>query len=308
MKIRHFALILLLLSVFSAFADKKMTIRNAENGESFEVSVPDGLKIYEYNSNWLDSIPYLLERARYGEPWAYEALGDCYRYGKEGAERSIFKTLVFYTLSDMDVDKKTEELVAENPNDIISLIYKLMGHLERKDNESVLGPLDTLRQQGYVEAEVIRGFLKVTDKDNLASIVDYNIKNPEVGTDKMMFTLLGCYSINWFPDSLEDKNGILVYAADKLPYLYDATAVKFFREDHEDMDSVKIAEKTVKAIHFLEKADKEAMLSREGATILYNHYVSEAEAGRMGFDAEEMERLAILARLPESETFIFTDK
>ena len=43
-----------------------MTIRNADTGESFEVSVPDGLKIRidEYNSNWLDSIPYLVEHAR----------------------------------------------------------------------------------------------------------------------------------------------------------------------------------------------------------------------------------------------------
>ena len=73
----------------SVDADKKMTVRNADTGEPFEVSVPDGLKTYEYNSNWLDSVPYLVVRARYGEPWAYEALGDCYRYGKGGVEQSI---------------------------------------------------------------------------------------------------------------------------------------------------------------------------------------------------------------------------
>jgi len=285
-----------------------MTIRNAETGESFEVSVPDGLKIYEYNSNWLDSIPYLLERARYGEPWAYEALGDCYRYGKGGVERSIFKTLVFYNLSDMDVDKKTEELVIENPKDIVSLIYKLMGHLDRKDNEAVLCTLDTLSQQGYFEAEVIRDFLKVIDNDNLVSIVDYNIKNPEVGTDKMIFTLLGCYSMNWFPDSFKKKEGVVTAIGEKIPYLYDKIAVDFFCKKHEDMDPDTITRKSATAITFLERADKEAMLSRKGAAILYNHYVSEVEAGRMDFDAEEMERLAILARLPECKTYIFTDK
>ena len=82
MKIRYFVSILFLLFVFLAYADKKMTVRNVDTGESFEVSVPDGLKIYEYNSNWLDTVPYLVARARYGEPWAYEALGDCYRFGK----------------------------------------------------------------------------------------------------------------------------------------------------------------------------------------------------------------------------------
>lgn len=85
-EMKKFIIILsLFLSVLSVFADKKMTIRNSDTGESFEISVPDGLRIYEYNSNWLDSIPYLIERARYGEPRAYEALGDCYRYGKGGA-------------------------------------------------------------------------------------------------------------------------------------------------------------------------------------------------------------------------------
>lgn len=51
--------LLTLMSALYSFADKKMTIRNIDTGESFEVSVPDGLKIsiQEYNSDWLDSIP-----------------------------------------------------------------------------------------------------------------------------------------------------------------------------------------------------------------------------------------------------------
>lgn len=56
----------ILLSSFAVMADKKMTLSNIDTGESFEVSVPDGLKIsiQEYNSNWLDSIPYLVEHAK----------------------------------------------------------------------------------------------------------------------------------------------------------------------------------------------------------------------------------------------------
>lgn len=66
--------------------------------------------------------------------------------------------------------------------------------------------------------------------------------------------------------------------------------------------------KKEKAMTFLENADKEAMLSHEGAAILYKHYMSEQEAGGMNLDEDEMERLATLAGLPESETFIFRDK
>ena len=78
-----------MLSSFAAMADKKMIIRNADTGESFEVMVPDVLRSYEYNGNWLDSIPYLVEHARNGEPWAYEALAECHRYGKGGVKRSF---------------------------------------------------------------------------------------------------------------------------------------------------------------------------------------------------------------------------
>lgn len=72
MENRVCTLLLILMSAFYSFADKKMTIRNIDTGESFEVSVPDGLKIsiQEYNSDWVDSIPYLVEHARWKEPWA----------------------------------------------------------------------------------------------------------------------------------------------------------------------------------------------------------------------------------------------
>lgn len=120
--------------------------------------------------------------------------------------------------------------------------------------------------------------------------------------------MFGCYYLNWFPDSFKEKSEIVAAAGNKLPYLYNEIAVKFFSDSHEDLDSATIVKKTAKAFSFLEYADIDAMLSRDGAEILYRHYKSEIEAGRMAFDKDNMERLAILARLPESVTFIFTDK
>ena len=78
MKIRICIVLLTLMSALFSFADKKMTIRNIDTGESFEISVPHGLKIriQEYNSDWLDSIPYLVEHARWKEPWTYEAIAE----------------------------------------------------------------------------------------------------------------------------------------------------------------------------------------------------------------------------------------
>lgn len=308
MNIRYFTIIILLLSVLSASADKKMTIRNYDTGESFEVSVPDGMRIYEYNSNWLDSIPYLLERARYGEPWAYEALGDCYRYGKGGVDRSMFKALAYYSLSGKDIEEIAKESIKENPIDHLGLIFKLIDKLECNDNNGTLVLLDTLKQEQYADADILRDYINETDTLLLADTVERHIMSPEISTDKMMFAIIGCVYRNWMPDSLRHKDGMLTAMGVKFPYIYDKIAVKFLRENHEDMDSVKLAEKKTKAITFLELADKEAMLSREGAENLYRHYNSEIEAGRMVPDTDNMERLATVARLPESEIFIFTDK
>lgn len=308
MKLRHISILLLLLSVFSASADKKMTIRNSDTGESFEVSVPDGMRIYEYNSNWLDSIPYLIERARYGEPWAYEALGDCYRYGKGGVDRSIFKSLFYYELADIDIERKAVESLAENPSDQLGNTFRLMDMLEKGDNESVLCFLDTAYCDNHRDARIISDLIRETDPNARINMVMHNIMSPDVSTDKMMFSILGCLAINWSPDSFKGKEGVVTAVGDKLPYLYDVIAVEFFMKGHEDMDPDTIAGKSTTAITFLEKADKAAMLSRDGAEILYKHYLSEIEAGRMDLDQENMERLATIARLPEFETFIFTDK
>lgn len=297
----------LLLSVLSVYADKKMTVRNADTGEFFEISVPDGLKIYEYNSNWLDSVPYLVARARYGEPWAYEALGDCYRYGKGGVEQSIFKALVYYFLSGKDIDGMAIQLTAENPLDHLALVYKLVNKMESLDKEGILCILDTLNQEGYHNADVLRNFIGNASSESLSSLLQRNIMSPETGTDETLFTVLGCVVHNCSPAILQERDTVLTAISTKFPYVYDRLAVKFLKEDHEDMDSIQYTEKRDKAIGFLLKADKEAFLSSEGAAILYHYYNSEPEAGGIAVDSIEMERLTTVARLPESEKFVFTD-
>lgn len=82
MRYRITFILLGVLSTMLMFADKKLTVRNSDTGESFEVTLPDGLKNYQINSYWLDSIPYLQEHARHNESWAYKAIGDCFRNGK----------------------------------------------------------------------------------------------------------------------------------------------------------------------------------------------------------------------------------
>lgn len=308
MNIRYISLLILFLSVLTASADKKMTVRNSETGESFEVSVPDGLKIYEYNSNWLDSVPYLIARAKYGEPWAYEALGDCYRYGKGGVEQSLCKAFVYYGLSGTNVEEMAMNTVKENPKDHLGLVLRLIDKIEGCDNEGILCVLDTLNQNKYFEADILRRFIIDLDTLSLLPVIERNIRTPEVSTDRMIFTLAGCRICDWYPKSIINRENLSLAFASKLPFIFDKIAVESLSDNHEVIDSEKLVEKRKKAIALLKNADKYAMLSREGAKILYKHYMSEQEAGGMILNEDEMERLAILARLPESETFIFRDK
>lgn len=302
MKKLQLASLLLLLATLPAFADKKVTIQNSDNDESFELTMPEGTRVYQYNSNWLDSIPYLIDHARYGEPWAYEALGDCYRYGKGGAQRSIFKAMGYYALAGRDINEETKQLAIESPSDPVGLTYRLMDRLEHKDSIAAQCILDSLDRVGFKDAEVVRCFINDTPKEELAAIVQQNLFDPQVGADKEILTLLGCYAINWYPDFLDKSAPTPKYSlAEKLPDVYNEMAITFFSEDHAEMDSVALRDDTLKAISWLEKADKEAMLSPEGAAILFRHYVAEMEAGRMTPDMENLERLAILSRLSDSE-------
>lgn len=160
-----------------------MTIRNSDTGECFEVTVPDGLKIYEYNSNWLDSVPYLLERARYGEPWAYEALGDCYRYGKGGVEKSMFKTIFYYELAGMDVEQKAAESIAENPADQFGNTYRLIEKLEKGDMDGVLTFVNTTYYDNDPNVEILKDVFCETDSNKRIKLVEHNIMSPDVSTD-----------------------------------------------------------------------------------------------------------------------------
>lgn len=297
----------LFFSVLSVFADKMMAEPQEGTGESFEAAVPDGLKFNESDSCRLDSIAYLVERARFGEPWAYEALGDCYRYGKGGVEQSLFKALIYYQLSGKSIDAMTHRLIEDKPLDLLALVYELMDRMEDSDKEGILSIVDTLNNEGYHHADVLRTFLGNTSSENLSSLLQSNIMSHEVGTDETFFTVFGYVVHNDSPAFIIENDTLLTEISPKFPYFYNRLALKLLNADSEEMDSIQYAENQDKAIDFLTKADKEAFLSREGAKILYDYYNSEFEAGGMAVDMKDMERLATLAELAKSKKFIYTD-
>lgn len=128
---RIITLLTVVIATVSAFAQKQLTIYNEDTGESFEVTVPDGLKIYQYNENWLDSIPYLMEHVRNREPWAYENLARCYRFGI-GLEKSIVNAMIYYDKAEVNERELAENAYASDPTDELGFMNYLMEGLDKK--------------------------------------------------------------------------------------------------------------------------------------------------------------------------------
>lgn len=306
--LRVFSAFALLLTSLISYAEKKMTIINSDTGELFEVSVPDGMRIYEYNSNWLDSILYLVEHARCGETWAYEALGDCYRYGKGGVERSIFKALTFYDLAGINIEKLSMELIETKPEDPVGLLYILSDKMMNHDWEGTLCLIDTLSEVGYRDAEIIRYIHAEDATEGVYDVIAAQILLDSVSADKMVLSLAALHDGNINVDRFKNNEQLLWAIPEKFPYMYNFIGEKYnekYREDPEDNSN---PERYQRMIRCFENADKHGVLTKRNAGTLYKLYLVEMQAGRMNIDVENMERLATLARLPESETFIFTDK
>lgn len=295
----HFHSIIIIFFILSTVVGENIVIQHDDTTESLKVTTPDGQKSYKHKSDRISSIHNLVKQAKYGEHWAYKALGDYYYHGAEGFERSVFKAIAFYNLSGMDIDKISENSFKDETVDYLKLTCKLISRIKQRDKKGVFCILDSLNEKGFYEADIIRVFYEETDSDTLAKITMNNILNPRIHVDMMMFTLLGCFLRNWFPELLREQNSIVTAATNKFPYLYDKIAVAFIRKGHEDMDSSTLNKKMAKAISFLESADNEAMLSMEGASMLYRYYQSELKAGRMVADTTDMKRLASVAGFME---------
>lgn len=299
---------IILSSIVCVFANKKISVRNSETGESFEVLVADGMKIYEYNNNRIDSIPYLIERARYGEPWAYEALGDCYLLEKGDVERSVFKAIAYYILAGIDPEKKAFDFEKENSGKYLNLTFQLIDNIENKDREGALQTIELLDDNGFHDANIVKEFIGETSMKIIPEMTKQYLKSMDVSADKMMLTLMGLGLQDWFWEMEDFQEEVFETIAMKFSFMGNHIAESLYSKGFQYMDSTRLAEKKEVAIALLEIADKEAMLSRHGATILYDFYISEADSGRMILNPDEMKRLATLARLTESETFIFRDK
>lgn len=224
----------------STFAQKQLTIVNEDTGESFEVTVPEGLKIYQYNDNWLDSIPYLMEHVRNKEPWAYENLARCYRYGI-GVEKCLTNAMIFYDESDLRAVDIAEEAYANDPTDELGFMNHLMEALSKKEitieeGLTLIEEYPNPKPSWMVKMKTIINDRNVEDLEGyIKSTIDWeNITGDEILASVACLMILrpDTPSVTSRPPKPEYMQH-LILVAEKIPMLYMKTGDRYW-ELYED--------------------------------------------------------------------------
>ena len=297
----------LFLSAIVAFAEEKMTICNSDTGESFEVMVPDGLRIYEYNSNWLDSIPYLIEHARWGEPWAYEALGDCYRDGKGGVKMSIVKALGYYDLAGMDIDAIISGIAEIDHDSPFAVMPRFINYLEDRNYDKVLCALDTLNEYDYHSADILRSYIhRKTEKVALSEILEY-ITSKDTDADAAFFAAGGA-SICLKLDTIKtDISSFIPVLLNKIPFLYSQFGERKYKktikaetpDGYAEDATIQDVEDRKKAVEYLLKADELGVLSKEAARLIIDYCTNDSTSDWVMMSEEDWMRIEQIANIRE---------
>lgn len=286
----------ILLSSFAVMADKKMTLSNIDTGGSFEVSVPDGLKIsiQEYNSNWLDSIPYLVEHAKWKEPWAFEALAECYRYGKGGVEKSMFNAIMCYEEAGKSATEIAEAAYECDPTDEFGLLNHLMNGLDKKriseeDAIRLINGVITPKAGWMVFlADILRH-----EHDAREEYIKSRL-TPDSNSDEFLVGF-ACLAMN--DNHIFDKTFINIpddymrrirLFGEKLPPIYDVIANKMWRKYDE---SIEDKEKYLSAaLDCMFHADKMGFLSKHNMTRVLTFCKDNGIDERIPFSEEDLAR------------------
>ena len=292
----------LLLSAMTVMADKKMRIRNADTGESFEMTVPDGFKMYSYNGNWLDSIPYLVEHARYGEPWAYEALAECHRHGKGGMRRSLINALFYYDLAGKNVEDCVAEIAQANHDDPIAVFSRLVDYIENKDFDRVVCAIDTLNEADYHSADVLLKSIHNPNQVELEDVIEF-VTDKETDPDATIFACAG-YALCNKSDSVKiDISWARPLIMDKIPYFYSLIGTKKYENTIKSDNSDGYAEDATtqdiddrrKAAEYFLKADEFGALTKRGARLLYHYCTSDSSSEWINLSEEDLRRIQKIA-------------
>lgn len=281
---RYFSILFLAFISLTSFADKKLTVEN---------------------TNLLDSVTYLIENARWHEPWAYEALADCYRYGKGGIEKSLFNAMMCYELSGTSPAEIAKASYEANPYDELGLLDHLMERIDKKriSDEEIIGIIDDIPDPKPKWATLIKNTISI-DKVDRTEFIEANISQ-EMTSDELLvcfyfLSLQGDESIlNSHASIKEEYRKKIKLLGDNMPILYDIFGEKLWRKQYEDSVN---SEKYIEfALECMSLADQAGFLSNTNIRHILSYYEEHGKESLTMFSEEDLDRFMKLSSDEYSE-------
>lgn len=244
---------------------------------------------------WLDSIPYLLENVRNKEPWAYEALAACYRYGK-GVEKSITNAMIYYDESNIRARDLAEKAYESDPTDELGFMNYLMEGLDKKrmSIEEAITLIDNYPASLPKWAVRIKTILDNKDVDDLEGYVKSLVDLDSDSADELVASIAGLKilrpdtpTITALPPYPEVMRN-LTLAAKKIPILNSIAADKYWSL-YEDCPNDDEAMK--KAFDLYHKAYIHGLLQPRGAVEILDYRDNNELYEGFPFSKEEMDNL-----------------
>lgn len=275
------------ISTMSVFAQKTVTIRNNETGETFDIEMDENMTISLQSEevNWDDSVKTYKQQAREGNGEAFYKLAQCYRYGL-GVEQDNITMLVmcdlaeeFYPNNGFEGASLLGEVIMEND----SVLFQKMS----KANDSIsINDFNTLEQVNkplYMMLTMI-----FSGQNNCIDQANTYLKNEAESGSKVAKILL---SINQATNSTDVQKKIKLWEgiAQDFPLAYGELGALYMNDKEQGTKDL------YKAVDYFKMADKEAVLTRKKAKLLIECCELLDSEGHKVFEDAEMERLKTYA-------------
>lgn len=256
-----------------------------------------------------DSIPCLVEHARWQEPWAYEALGDCYRYGRGGVEKCMISACLCYEAARRSVRSMADEALEADPADEFGLINRIMGglvvgDLSKEEALGLIGRLPSPKPAWALSVERILTDETATMRDFFDSILSTDMTGDEmiVGMALMRLDDSGWSldrAFNADPDSFILK---MEKMCEKIPPLCDPIGEKLW--DDSRVDSPRSTKIRTAALDFMHEADRHGLLSRQNMARILDYIESDdSTAASTPFTGADIARFNDLCPRSYRDTF-----